>query len=567
MGKESFSWLWVTLASSAIAGCGAAPPNDDGELGETADELSGIYELRAVHSGKCADVASSSTSNGANIQQWTCNGHTNQRWLLRSLGSGVHQVISYNSSKCMEVNAASLTNGANVDQWTCQSANHHKWLLTSVASGIYTLTNVNSSKCLDVSGASTADGANLQQWTCSGNTNQQWKLVPITTGRKFGSHTFRYASGTILPQVLQPTLDSTTAKFYDRWKAAYVRQGCGGFYILTGGGTGTDVGDTVSEGHGYGMVITAIMAGHDPNARTIFDGMYNFYKKFHATSSSFLMDWTVDVGAGCTVPSGGHDTATDGDLDIAFALLLANRQWGSSGTVNYLAAAKSAISAVKSLEVNSTTHLTLLGDWAKGDSTFGTGTRPSDFMLDHFKAYGRATGDTAWTSSVNSTYNLVSFMQSTYASSTGLLPDFVVNTTSTAKPAPSNYLEDITDGQYAYNSCRIPWRIGTDFVTSGDTRARAALMKLNSWIKSKTSGNPSNIRDGYKLDGSTGSAQSGWSLAFEAPFGVSAMVDSSNQAWLNAIWSHTSSVSNQGYFEDSIKMISMLVMSNNWWAP
>ena len=560
------SW-WVVVAGSTVAGCIAAPATESDEVGESSDELSGIYELQAVHSSKCADVANASTSNGANIQQWTCTHKPNQKWQLKSLGSGVYQASSYNSGKCMEVAGSSLTAGANVDQSTCNGGNNQKWLLTSVASGVFTFKNINSNLCLDVTGASTADGANIEQWTCSGHTNQQWKVVPVATGHKFGSHTFRYASGTILPQVSQPTLDSATANFYDRWKSAYVRQGCGGFYILTGGGTGTDVGDTVSEGHGYGMVIEAIMAGHDPNARTIFDGMYNFYKKFHASSSSWLMDWTVDVGAGCVVPSGGHDTATDGDLDIAFALLLANKQWGSSGKINYLAAAESAISAVKSLEVNSTSHLTLLGDWAKGDSTYGTGTRPSDFMLDHFKAFGRATGDTAWTSTVNSTYNLISFMQSTYASSTQLLPDFVVNTTSTAKPAPSNYLEDITDGQYAYNSCRVPWRIGTDFVTSGDSRAKAALTKLNSWIKSKTSSTPSNIRDGYKLDGSTGSAQSGWDLAFEAPFGVSAMVDSTNQAWLNAIWSHTSSVSNQGYFEDSIKMISMIVMSNNWWAP
>jgi endo-1,4-beta-D-glucanase Y len=562
--------LFVVAAGFAAGACGPAMESEmeADELDETQEALSGSYFLKPVHSGKCADVAGASTSNGANVQQWTCNGKSSQQWTMKQVTTGVYEAVAVHSGKCMNVAGASLLSGANVDQYSCAGVDQQRWKLTSVASGIYTLTNVKSGKCLDVYGASTADGANIQQWTCNGHTNQQFKLVPVTTtGHKFGSHTFQYASGTILPQVSQSTRDSATASFYDRWKSAYVRQGCGGYYVRTGGGTGSDVGDTVSEGHGYGMVITAIMAGHDANARTIFDGMYNFYRKFHAASSSYLMDWTVDVSGGCTVPSGGHDTATDGDLDIAFALLLANRQWGSGGTVNYLSAAKSAIAAIKSWEVNSSTHLSMLGDWAKGDSAWQYGTRPSDFMLDHFKAFGRATGDTAWTSTVNGTYSLISTMQSSYASSTGLLPDFVVNTSGTPKPAPDNYLEGVTDNEYAYNSCRVPWRIGTDYVTTGDSRAKSALTKLNSWIKSKTSGNPSNIKDGYQLSGSTGSEQSGWSEAFEAPFGVSAMVDSSNQSWLNAIWNHTVSVSNQGYYEDSIKMISMIVMSSNWWAP
>jgi len=38
----------------------------------------------------------------------------------------------------------------------------------------------------------------------------------------------------------------------------------------------------------------------------------------------------------CATPPGDFDSAADGDLDIAYALLLADRQWGSCGTVNYL---------------------------------------------------------------------------------------------------------------------------------------------------------------------------------------------------------------------------------------
>ena len=31
-------------------------------------------------SGRCIDVANSSTSNGARLQLWDCHGNSNQRW-------------------------------------------------------------------------------------------------------------------------------------------------------------------------------------------------------------------------------------------------------------------------------------------------------------------------------------------------------------------------------------------------------------------------------------------------------------------------------------------------------
>src|SRR6185295_6318632 len=49
--------------------------------------------------------------------------------------------------------------------------------------------------------------------------------------------------------------------------------------------------------------------------------------------------------------------------------------------------------------------------------------------------------------------------------------------------------------------------------------------------------------------------------------GVSAMVESANQTWLNSIWSHAASAGADGYYPDSIRLLSMIVMSGNWWAP
>jgi endo-1,4-beta-D-glucanase Y len=381
------------------------------------------------------------------------------------------------------------------------------------------------------------------------------------SGHAFGSHPLKYPADVLHPTGTQAALDSTTANAYDAWKAKYVNQGCNGYYVLSGGGTGPGVGDEVSEGHGYGMVITAIMAGHDPDARAIFDGMYAFFHEFPTSTHQNLMSWTVNVAGGCAVPSGQTDSATDGDLDVAYALLLAERQWPGAG---YLQKAQAVLADIKAGELHQMTQQPVLGDWDTPGNSQYNATRPSDFMLDHLRAFAAATSDATWTQSVDSIYQLIATMQSGFSPSTGLLPDFVVNTTNSPAPAPANFLEGSSDGQYGYNSCRVPWRISTDYLVSGDARAKAAVKKMNDWILVQTNHDPANILDGYTLSGGKGAGQSGPSSAFSSPFAVAAML-SSDQSWLDKLWS-TRQI-NEGYYADSITMLSMIVMSGNWWTP
>src|SRR5262249_26200057 len=105
---------------------------------------------------------------------------------------------------------------------------------------------------------------------------------PSCASRLFGSHCTHYPVGTIVPSGSPSSLDEATASFYREWKAKYLVQGCGAgrYYVQTaiegsgGGQEGASI--TVSEGHGYGMIITAMMAGHDPEAQRILDGLYLF---------------------------------------------------------------------------------------------------------------------------------------------------------------------------------------------------------------------------------------------------------------------------------------------------
>ena len=52
-----------------------------------------------------------------------------------------------------------------------------------------------------------------------------------------------------------------------------------------------------------------------------------------------------------------------------------------------------------------------------------------------------------------------------------------------------------------------------------------------------------------------------------APFGVAAMVDGGNQSWLNGIWDTTVAHYGDGYYQDTVALLSLITMSGNWWSP
>ena len=170
------------------------------------------------------------------------------------------------------------------------------------------------------------------------------------------------------------TADMTA--FYQEWKSKYVRQNPyvtdeTQYYVYYSEDTysgGEPVPVTVSEAHGYGMLIAVSMADYDPDARAIFDGMVRYYQAHPSEIGLHLMAWQQSDNGKSLTETDGADSATDGDMDIAYALLLADKVWGSGGSYDYAAMGKAVIGDIMTYEVNqetwtlspvSYTHLTL----------------------------------------------------------------------------------------------------------------------------------------------------------------------------------------------------------------
>ena len=407
-----------------------------------------------------------------------------------------------------------------------------------------------------------SSGAGSSGVAGSDGSGGQADIAPSTP---FASHLVDYTAGSALPDVVSKAqLDQLTACVYDAWKARYLKAGCGDGRVYVE--TNTQAGNlSLSEGHGYGMVISAIMAGHDPHAKTHFDGLYRFFRDHPSSASPDLMAWYQDIA--CS-DAEGPDSAADGDLDIAFALLLADKQWGSCGGIDYRSEAFKVISAIRSRVLDASHRYVLLGDWVNASSgKYYDATRSSDIIVDHFRSFGAVTDPATWAGLVDSSYDVITWVRDIYSFNKGLLPDFIQNPLSLPKPAPAGFLQGSTDGTYDYNACRVPWRIGTDYLVSGDARARAEVQALTAWIEGATGGDPQKIRAGYHLDGTPSPGSSYLTMAFAAPFGVAAMADQLHKPWLNALWTTIAAAPSHGYYEDTLQLMSMIVMSGNWWPP
>lgn len=392
----------------------------------------------------------------------------------------------------------------------------------------------------------------------------------------FGAHDFTYAEGAALPAGDPEVLDAAAAVFYDDWKARYLVGGCGDdrLYVWTSDGERADPGGgqtgdslTVSEAHGYGMIITALMAGYDPEAKALFDALYGFFRDHPAREAPDLMAWNQVVGC-ADGPEGGDESAADGDLDIAYALLLADAQWGSAGDIDYRGEAGRVLAAIAREEVHPDTGHVQLGSWVDPDEpALFDALRCSDFMPGHLRAF--AALDPAWLDTLEAGYTLFLDVQDRLSPETGLLPDFLVDTPGVAEAAAPGFLEGDTDGAYAYNACRVPLRVAVDGLVSGEPRAARVAGRISAWFRQSTGGAPAAIGDAYALDGQHAWDEPDSTMAFIAPLAVASMLDPAEAEWRDALWTEVVErpLDAELYYGNTLKMLALIALSGNWFPP
>lgn len=358
-------------------------------------------------------------------------------------------------------------------------------------------------------------------------------------------------AGAVNP-LLAPTkgeADGVLKTNYAQWKKTFVRQWTENGHLVArvarpdghNAYLGVDE-DTVSEGMGYGMLLSAYNGD-----KTTFDALWAFAKqKFNGNG---LMSWHIAPDGGVAKHDGAANSATDGDEDMAMALIKADKTWGG-----YTADAKALIGNIMEHEVEKGTNVLKPGDaWGGSDKT-----NPSYFAPAYYKVFQEYTGDPRWGAVADKAYEILAKAANP---KTGLVPNWV-----TADGTP---LDDSQTAQgpkyYGYDAMRTPWRIALDAVWYNDPRAIDYLTKVNAFFKTQR---VQGIQDKYNLDGSifAGTCHNAAGVSMAA---TAAVIDG-DLAYRQSFWKETVNVSlneSQNYYNESLRSLSLLLIGGGMAKP
>jgi len=408
------------------------------------------------------------------------------------------------------------------------------------------------------------------------------------------------------------------------------------------GGSGGNVHNiTVSESHGYGMMILALMAGSEDRldlgeAGWLFDGdiqdyfdamvrtMQGFRSARHAATS--LMSWRLwgysnaerdedlfhatinpdgirtqgyrlidGVRAAPFRNEGTHlggtgNSATDGDMDMIYALILADRQWGSNGAINYMQIAQTMLGHFYQFCIHPAFRTLHLGDWNSWspNARLGRSTRASDFMLSHLVTFRDVdqNPERNWQAIIDATLDVIWDIRSHYNAlghNNGLLPDFIERNMEEERweSATPVLLESQHDGRWHWNSVRVPWRMGTTYMLFGNmpvgesTLYDLIIAPLDDFARTRPLG--LNIGTMHMDGTNTGSPGAGVRRDFATPFVVTAAARGSHpDQWVDTFWGATAAgdviPNGMHHFQNNVygdyfRLISLITASGNYWIP
>jgi endo-1,4-beta-D-glucanase Y len=245
------------------------------------------------------------------------------------------------------------------------------------------------------------------------------------------------------------------------------------------------VDSTVSEGIAYGMLI-AVMMDEQP----LFDSLWQYALRF--MNSHGLMDWYI-------APDGskplGRGAASDADEDMAWALVMAERQWGGSGSLegSYHDHARALIDAIWRFEVDHSVepYLFIPGDDWRGRDVFN----PSYFAPNQYRLFGEISGNVeGWQKVIDCGYRVIerSLSASHGNQDNGLVPAWCTTQGDPVEAFPGAMTNFQTD------SARLPFRLAQDFAYHQEPRAARYLTRICNFYAAQGAWG---IVDGYSLRG------------------------------------------------------------------
>src|SRR5688572_11043243 len=347
---------------------------------------------------------------------------------------------------------------------------------------------------------------------------------------------------------------------YQRWRGEIVTgEGAHGMLRPRRPDTPDGVANsTVSEGVAYGMLIGVML-----DEQTLFDAFFGYALRYF--NENGLMDWYIAPDGAGPLARGA---ATDADEDMAWALVMAHRQWGGRGALNqeYLSYAKQLIDAIWNFEVDHDRfqHMLLPGDDWRGQNVFN----PSYFAPHQYRLFAEVSGNRAgWERVIDVGYEILDRCQSEREGNhdNGLVPawcDWEGRPVEAFPGAMQNH---------QYDSARLPFRVGQDWAYHREPRARAYLERVCAFFDRVGA---AAIVDGYRLDGTPApdpksSVPNPGSAVFVGGVAVAAMHDERYLKLLDECYARLATgelLARSRYYNSSWTLLSLMMLTGNFVA-
>jgi endo-1,4-beta-D-glucanase Y len=340
---------------------------------------------------------------------------------------------------------------------------------------------------------------------------------------------------------------------FAKWKQELVTaNGAGGGLRVVRPDTPDGVpNSTVSEGIAYGMMIAVYL-----DDQALFDGLWKYEQRW--VDETGLMKWYIDpTGTQACPGKPSCGAATDADEDIAWALVMADRQWGGA----YLELARAQIDRVWKLGVDHD-H----GDILKPGNTWGGWDvlNLSYFAPYEYRVFGKVTGNEAgWQRVIDANYAV---LERTLNAENGNAENGLVPAWSNGDGKPVVAFPGALTF-YQTDSARTPFRIGMDYCLFGEPRAKAYLERVSAFF---ARAGADQIWDGYDLDGTphpeVGKTPSR-SAVFVGAAGVGAMFDPKYASFVSGTYSRLATLDlliRSRYYNLSWTVMSLLGMTGNF---
>lgn len=352
-----------------------------------------------------------------------------------------------------------------------------------------------------------------------------------------------YAYGTMVTNRQSSTINT----LYSKWKKNFYEENAAKTMARIKFDTNTL---TVSEGIGYGMLIFVYMENSTNNTQDEFNKLWAYYKNF-GRFNGYLMDWKIEGFTKVATTSDCYQnncsgSATDGDLDVAAALILAHKQWGSTGTVNYIGEAENLLTYIYDKQVDGS-KLFKPGDHWSGPYNPCYFTTASVKLFDVAQAAEGFTKTRDWAT----VYTKSQEFLVKASSPKGLYPDWC--DASGNKYGSNGY-------NFSWDACRTPWRIAWDYSWFGNASALAQSKLTADNFKTTAA---TSVAAVYDIN--TGASSDAVNnTCFIGGIGSSFMTSSAYQTKLNEYYNHFVTKSETyGYYAPTLQVLYALYFSGN----